>query len=97
MSCKKSKRRAAKSEAALYKKGGKGMKKACMSTVKDPENRSKKKTCVCGFHSAKAQRSKKNKISRNPRKAHWLVIEEKLKQCGGWNLSVCEAIEELKR
>lgn len=39
------------------------MKTATMSNCKDPENRSKK-NCVCGFHSIKAKRSKKNKIQR---------------------------------
>lgn len=34
-----------------------------MSSCKDPENRSKK-DCVCGNHSIKAKRSKKNKIQR---------------------------------
>ena len=35
-------------------------KKACMSTAKDPENRSKK-LCVCGGHSAKARKKAKAK------------------------------------
>lgn len=39
------------------------MKQAIMSNCKDPENRSKK-DCVCGSHSIKAKRSKKNKIAR---------------------------------
>jgi hypothetical protein len=39
------------------------MKKACMSNVKDPENRSKK-LCVCGGHSVKAKNAKKGKLRR---------------------------------
>lgn len=34
-----------------------------MSNCKDSENRSKK-DCVCGGHSIKANRSKKNKLAR---------------------------------
>jgi hypothetical protein len=37
------------------------MKSACMSNVKDPENRSKK-DCVCGGHSTKNKNCKKNKF-----------------------------------
>jgi len=37
-------------------------KKACMSNVRDPENRSKK-GCVCGGHS-RAARKKKKKWTR---------------------------------
>lgn len=40
------------------------MKKAVMSNVRDPENRSKKKRCVCGSHSRKAKNSKRNKKRR---------------------------------
>jgi len=39
------------------------MKHAIMSNCKDPQNRSDK-NCCCGGHSAKAKRSKKNKIAR---------------------------------
>lgn len=34
------------------------MKKACASTVRDPENRSKK-PCVCGGHSRGAKKKRK--------------------------------------
>ncbi len=41
------------------------MKRACMSNVKDPENRSKKK-CCCGGHSlgAKKPRSKNHRTNK---------------------------------
>jgi hypothetical protein len=34
------------------------MKRACMSNVRDPWNRSKKR-CVCGGHSRKAKKKRK--------------------------------------
>lgn len=43
------------------------MKHACMSNVKDPENRSKK-SCVCGGHSKKARKRRKPKGERRTAK-----------------------------
>ena len=42
------------------------MKRACMSNVRDPENRSRK-DCVCGGHSAKNKNAKRGKLRRTPR------------------------------
>ena len=45
----------------------------------------------------KAESVLMNLLSYELRQEVLQLIEEKLRNCGGWNLSVCQAIEELKR
>lgn len=47
-----------------FMKGLINMKWVNYSNVRDPENRSKRKFCVCGCHSNKAKRNKSKRINK---------------------------------
>lgn len=56
------------------------MKRACMSNCKDPENRNKWKSCVCGFHSAKAKKRRKVKRDTIRLRAGGIELEGSFKR-----------------